>query len=135
MFASAIFWRLVRYGTVGIASNIAGYALYVSMTYLGLGPKLTMTILYVVGATFGYLGNRQWAFFHTGSMVRSSAGYLIAHAVGYVINFVILHTFVDLMGYPHQIVQGLAIFVVAGYLFVALNFIVFKAEKAREMAS
>lgn len=135
MFASATFWRLVRYGVVGMASNIGGYLIYVSVTYLGLGPKLAMTLLYFAGATIGYMGNRQLAFSHTGNILRSSAGYLMAHTVGYAVNFVILYVFVDLMGYPHQMVQGVAILAVAGYLFLVLNFIVFKDENAREVTS
>lgn len=135
MFDRTTFWRLARYGAVGMASNLVGYLLYISVTYMGLGPKVAMTLLYVSGATIGYLGNRQLAFYHTGSILRSSAGYLVAHAGGYAANFAILFAFVDMLGYSHQLVQAVAILVVAGYLFLVLNFIVFKDEKVREVTS
>lgn len=135
MFDLATVRRLVRYGLVGIATNLAGYALYLVVTHVGLGPKLTMTLLYVAGATFGYVGNRQWAFRHTGSVLHSSTGYVLAHAGGYLLNFALLHVFVDRLGYPHEIVQGFAILLVAGYLFLVLNLLVFKGEKAGGAAS
>lgn len=135
MFDSPTLWRLTRYGVVGLASNLAGYLIYVAVTYLGLGPKVAMTLLYVAGATIGYLGNRQLAFSHTGSILRSSTGYLVAHAGGYVANFGILYAFADVLGYPHQLVQAGAILIVAGYLFIVLNYFVFKDEKVGEISS
>jgi len=135
MFDSTTFWRLARYGAVGIASNLVGYLLYVAVTYIGVSPKVAMTLLYLAGAAIGYLGNKRLVFSHTGSILRSSAGYFVAHAAGYAANLVILYTFVDILGYPHQIIQAVAIFMVAGYLFLVLNFIVFKNENAREVTS
>lgn len=132
MFDRATFRRLVRYGFVGIATNLAGYALYLVVTHVGLGPKLTMSLLYAVGATLGYFGNRNWVFRHSGNFLHSSAGYIVAHVAGYTINFALLHVFVDRMGYPHQIVQGFAILLVAGYLFLVLNFLVFSRRPLRE---
>lgn len=125
--------RFLRYALVGVATNLAGYAVYLLVTFIGLGPKLTMTILYVVGASVGFFGNRQWAFRHEGDIRRSGFGYLLCHAGGYAINFALLHLGVDRLGYPHQLVQAIAVFVVAVYLFLALNLIVFRAEKPSGM--
>jgi uncharacterized membrane protein (GlpM family) len=47
------------------------------------------------------------------------------HASGYLCNLAILRVFVDRLGYPHQIVQAVAIFVVAAYLFLAFKMFVF----------
>jgi hypothetical protein len=43
--------RLIRYGLVGAASNLAGYLVYLAVTSLGTPPKVTMTLLYGVGAS------------------------------------------------------------------------------------
>ena len=120
------FKQLTRYAFVGIVSNLVGYLVYFLVTYLGATPKITMTLLYGVGAAIGYFGNRNFTFSHTGSLFGSSVRYFIAHFFGYVINLAILIIFVDHFIYPHQWVQAVAIFVVAVFLFIAFKFFVFK---------
>lgn len=117
--------RLVRYGVVGAASNLAGYLVYLLVTTLGTPPKATMTLLYGVGATVGYFGQRNITFSHHGSVLGSGIRYVLAHSCGYAINLSILIVFVDRMGYPHEWVQAIAIFVVAAFLFVAFRYFVF----------
>ena len=119
------FKQLTRYAFVGIVSNLAGYLVYLLVTYLGATPKITMTLLYGMGATIGYIGNRNFTFSHKGSLLGSGVRYFIAHFFGYFINLVILVIFVDYFMYPHQWVQVFAIFVVAGFLFIAFKFFVF----------
>lgn len=119
------FKQLTRYALVGIVSNLAGYLVYLLITYLGATPKITMTLLYGVGATIGYIGNRNFTFTHKGSLLGSSVRYFSAHFFGYFINLVILIIFIDHFMYPHQWVQAVAIFVVSGFLFIAFKFFVF----------
>jgi len=117
--------QLARYGLVGIASNISGYLVYLLLTYLGGDPKVTMTMLYIIGASIGYYGNRQWTFAHKGTMLKSGAKYFIAHLIGYLINLSTLLIFVDKLGYPHQWIQAAAIMIVAGFLFMVFKYYVF----------
>lgn len=117
--------RLFRYGLVGIALNCAGYLVYLMLTGLGSGPKATMTVLYVVGMVMGYFGHRRLAFRYRGGVYSSAARYGLAHLCGYGLNFALLYVLVDRVGYPHQIVQGAAIFIVAGFLFLCFNFMIF----------
>lgn len=117
--------QLVRYGLVGVASNLSGYLVYLLITYWGVEPKKTMTLLYIVGAAIGFIGNRKWAFTHKGSMLKSGIRYFVAHFFGYLINLLILLTFVDRLGYPHQCVQAVAIIIVAGFLFLVFKHFVF----------
>lgn len=119
------FAQLTRYAFVGIVSNLAGYLVYLLVTYLGATPKLTMTLLYGAGAAIGYVGNRKFTFAHKGSLLGSGIRYFMAHCFGYCINLAILIIFIDKFGYAHQWVQAIAIFVVAGFLFIALRLFVF----------
>lgn len=121
--------QFFRYGLVGVASNLAGYLLFLLLTYWSVEPKMAMTLLYVVGATIGFIGNRQWAFDYRGALLEAASRYVVAHLFGYLINFFILLTFVDRLGYSHQWVQAGAIFVVAGFLFVAFKYFVFPKAK------
>lgn len=117
--------QAIRYAVVGIVNNSTGYLIYLLLTYLGTAPKLTMTLLYAVGATIGYAGNRRFTFAHSGNVMASGSRYLVAHFFGYLINLATLIIFVDYLGYRHQWVQAAAIFVVAGFLFFAFKFFVF----------
>jgi putative flippase GtrA len=122
--------QLVRYALVGVASNTAGYLVYLLITYLGIPPKTAMSLLYAVAATASFFGNRSITFAYKGGVLGSSIRYFITHVVGYSMNLAILVIFVDLLGYPHQFVQAIAIFVVAAFLFVAFKFFVFRTTKA-----
>lgn len=117
--------RFLRYAGVGVISNVAGYLLYLLITWLGLGPKTAMTTLYGAGAAIGFIGNRQWAFKHRGSVLQSALRYGAAHLCGYGLNLCMLFYLTDRLGYPHQLVQALAVVVVAIFLFMALNLFVF----------
>lgn len=120
-----LFVQITRYTLVGIMNNSAGYLVYLLGTYFGAPPKLAMTFLYGVGATIGYIGNRNLTFAHTGRLINSGIRYSIVHFFGYCINFTFLIIFVDKFGYAHQWVQAIAVFVVAGFLFIAFKFFVF----------
>lgn len=122
--------QLFRYAFVGVMSNAAGYLVYLLFTYLGATPKLTMSLLYGVGATLGFFGNRRLTFSYKGALLGSGIRYLIAHAFGYLLNLAILIVFVDSFGFAHQMVQAVAILVVAAFLFTTFKFFVFRSENA-----
>ncbi|MDH5765818.1 MAG: GtrA family protein [Gammaproteobacteria bacterium] len=127
--------QLFRYGVVGVATNFAGYMVYLLVTYFGGTPKTTMSILYVVGAALGFIGNRKLTFVHKGSLLGSGIRYIIAHCFGYVLNLILLIIMVDKLGYPHQWVQAAAIFIVAFYLFITFKYYVFKEIKLPSRSS
>lgn len=87
-----------------------------------------MTILYAVSALFGFLGNRRFTFDHQGKLSRAAGFYSLVHLFGWMINYTFLYILSDQMGYPHQAVQAVAIILIAGYLFIALRFVVFPKQ-------
>jgi putative flippase GtrA len=118
--------QLIRYGLVGVASNTTIYCVYLLITYLGVEPKAAMTLVYILGASIGFIGNRKWTFAHRGNATHAALRYALAHSFGYMLNFLILATFVDHLGYAHQWVQAIAIIVVAGFLFILFKYFVFR---------
>jgi putative flippase GtrA len=124
-----------RYALVGLLSNAGGYAIYLIVTWLGVSPKTAMSCLYFVGASLGFLGNRHWVFSHRGKVLTSLFRYGLAHLLGYGLNFFMLMLFVDQFGYPHQLVQAAAIFLVAGVLFLTFRFFVFSHTSAPDKLS
>ena len=118
-------WQLLRFAVVGVASNVIGYLLYLLITYLGVAPKLAMTVLYGVGVVTGFVGNRKYTFAHQGGVMATGWRYLMAHSVGYLINLAIQIIMVDHLGYAHQLAQALGICVVAAFLFLMFKYFVF----------
>lgn len=121
--------QLFRYGIVGLATNFAGYLLYLIITYFGVPPKGAISILYPLGATIGFFGNRKWTFDYQGGQATVVMKYVLAHGFGYILNFLILHVGVNLWGYPHQGVQAIAILIVTGFLFVSFKYFVFASSR------
>jgi putative flippase GtrA len=117
-----------RYVVVGLASNASGYCAYLLITWIGGGPKASMTFLYAVGTLLGFLGNGKWTFAHRGRAWPSLTRYILAYLVGYGLDWCMLYLFVDRLGYPHQLVQAAAVLIVAAYLFPTLKFFVFPAR-------
>ena len=126
---------LIYYGLIGIVSNIAGYLMYLMITYFGCPPKIAMTTLYCVVAAVSFLGNRKLTFKHQGHLLGSGIRFIIAHFFGYLLNLTILIVMVDNLGYAHQWVQAVAIFIVAAFLFMALKFFVFPTHDAETGSS
>jgi len=120
--------QLIRYGLVGVVSNLIMYFVYLLITYLGLEPKKAMTLVYIIGASIGFVGHRKWSFSHRGDATRAVVRYAAAHLSGYMLNFLILFTFVDHLGYAHQGVQAMAIIAVAGFLFIVFKYFVFPTK-------
>lgn len=118
--------ELYRYGVVGIVSNAAGYSFYLLVTHFGITPKIAISILYLVIAVFGYLGNRKFTFSCKKGFRMTGPGYIVVHCFGYLINLLILYIMVDIAGFDHRLVQATAIFLVASLIFVSLKYIIFK---------
>ncbi len=110
--------QVVRYIIVGVASNTIGYLLYLMLTQLGVGHKTAMSCLYVIGVAFNFYLNRSWTFRSAQPVRTGLARFLLAIALGYLLNLVWLYVFVDLAGWRHELVQLAAIVVISVYFFM-----------------
>ena len=54
--------QFFNYALISLLTNLFVYGLYLLLTYLWDFPKLTMTALYFVGASIGFLANRCYTF-------------------------------------------------------------------------
>lgn len=117
--------QFMRYAIVGLASNFVLYMLYLALTALGVGYKSAMTLLYAVGVAQTFIFNKKWSFRHGGNAAGAFTRYAASYAAGYALNLFALWLFVDRMGVPHQIVQGIMIVTLAVFLFLAQKFWVF----------
>lgn len=127
---TAVRRQLVRYGVVGLASNLLCYLAYLGLTWLGMAPKPAMSLLYGVGVLQTFVFNKRWTFGHGGAARDTFWRYCAAYGLGYLLNLALLSVLVDRLGYPHQLVQGVAIPVLAVMLFLMQKFWVFRAPDA-----
>ncbi len=118
--------QIIKYTIVGVTSNGILYALYLILTWLGMGPKTTMSLLYLSSTSLTYFLNRHWTFNAKNPNRKNYFHYLIVYIAGYMINFFALYMLVDTFDHPHQIVQGIMIIVIASFTFLCLKFWVFK---------
>jgi putative flippase GtrA len=126
--------QIIRYGVVGLLSNLLGYLVYLLITWLGVDPKLTVTLFYPLAATIAYSGHAKYSFSYKGGHASGFSRYVVTHVFGYLLNIASLFFFVDVLLYPHQLVQLCNIFLVAGFLFVAFKYFAFQSgkEEARQ---
>lgn len=125
MMAHGLGAQLLRYGIVGVGTNLAGYMVYLALTWVGAEPKLAMSGLYAMGVGVSFALNRRWTFGHRGRVGPAGLRFGVAHLLGYAINLGMLAILHDALGWPHELVQALAVIVVAGFLFVAMRVFVF----------
>ncbi len=117
--------ELLRFGIVGVAHNLLGYLAYLLITWLGTDPKIAVAILYPIGTAVSFFANRQWTFADKGHVGQSMSQYVGMHAFGYFLNIFILYVGVDLLQFPHQLVQLFAIGFLAVLFFLISKFLIF----------
>lgn len=117
--------QLIRYGIVGVLNNLAGYLIYIGVTWFGVEPKAAVSLLYPVAVLVAYFGHARYTFADSKNSSGRVFRYVLAHVVGFIMNLSLLYILHDLMEIPHQLVQLLAIFLVAGVLFLLFKYYVF----------
>lgn len=110
--------QALRFGVVGIASNLLLYLLYLAATGVGLGHKTAMTLLFALGVLQTFVANRRWTFGHGGRVGPAFRRYAALYAFAYGINLGAMLLLVDGFGWPHQAVQAAMILLIALLLFV-----------------
>jgi len=116
---------------VGIIQNGTGYIIYLTLTCIGLDPKVVVAFSYPIAIYVSYQGNKKFTF--SGRKGKKTAfKYIMSHFVAYFLNLLLLYYFSDVLGYPHQIVQLLSIAIVAIYLFIIFKTFVFVLDNNNE---
>lgn len=119
------FKQLLRYGIVGVGVNLLLYLGYLALTGVGVGHKTSMTVFYGIGVLLSFAFNRSWSFAHRGHVPSAFFRYALTYVGGYFLNLLLLWWLVDEFGWPHPYVQGVLIFVVAGFIFLSQKLWVF----------
>ena len=108
----------IRFGIVGLASNLLLYALYVFLNYLGADPKLAVTILYLLGLSWTFVLNKHWSFSYRGDWGLSYVRYLSLYGGLYATNISALLFFVDILELRHAFVQAAVVIIFIPVMFL-----------------
>lgn len=125
--------QLIRYGIVGILSNILAYLVYLGITAAGMEPKLAMSLVYLLGIIQTFFLNKTWSFNFDGATTPAMVRYIIIYLLGYLINILALLLLVDHLGFPHQWVMAGLILFMALFFFVGQKFWAFRPNLARQV--
>jgi putative flippase GtrA len=117
--------EILRFGVVGLASNVLLYLLYLAATAVGVEPKAAVSLIYLVGVLQTFVLNKRWTFQHEGHVRRTAGRYWVAYAFSYAANMVLLIIFVDIAAFDHRVVQGVLIAVIGLVLFALQKYWVF----------
>ncbi len=81
---SAVFARrsLVRFGIVGVASNLALYLVFLLLLTLVVEPLWAAAACYLMGIAVSYLLNRSWSFKSRDQHGKDLPKFLLAQGVG-----------------------------------------------------
>lgn len=119
--------QFFRFILIGIFSNLLLFGFYLFLTGFGVGYKTAMTLLYGIGIAQTFFLQKHLTFNYQGFFRSSFFKYLIAYGLGYLINFSALLFFVDYLAFPHELVQGLMILIIAVLMFMILKLWVFRS--------
>ena len=120
--------ELIRFGAVGVATNVSGFLFYVLFTALGISPILYISISYLIHIGLAFFLNKKWSFTYEGRISTSAVRYLISYIGCYVLNVAVLKYFYGYWGFSHVLVQAVAIVIITPLLFVAQKLWVFRED-------
>ena len=123
--------QFARFAFVGVVSNGLGFCWYLLLTWLGCGPKLAMSLLFLIGTLQTFVFNKRWSFQYDGHNRPALLRYLATYGLGYLVNLIMLMILVDYARLPHIPVQAAMILVVAILMFILQKYWVFAAPSTR----
>ena len=123
------FWsragRILRFGLLGSASNLLLLAFFAALFWWGLSAIAASMITYAVGVVGTYLFNRAWVFESTRRHSIAMPSYVVVHGCGAALTAALHWYFHGVLGFPALLVQVFAILLVAAFVFIALEWLIF----------
>jgi putative flippase GtrA len=110
--------QIIRFAAVGLISNIILYMAYLLLTAAGLGYKVAMSLLFVVGVLQTFIFNNSWTFSNETRIQSAFVKYIAVYVLAYAFNLAALMFFVDWLNFPHEVIQVVAIVIISACTFI-----------------
>ena len=119
------FRELFKYGITGIILNLSGYLTYIILTSYGIDPKLTVILIAPIFIFFTFIIQKNYIFYSKKKSFLIAINYLVLCVIGNLINIFFLYVFVDLLSFPHQIIQFLSMIIIGLMFYLCLKYYIF----------
>jgi putative flippase GtrA len=120
------FWRMVRYGIIGIGATVVYGLTALLFHYVAGIPAVAASFMaYCCAAFLSYFGHRIFTFQDNGKIGRSAPRFIGVNLLGNLVAIGIPWIVSDLLRFPAALSIGLVCIVVPAMSYVLLNFFVF----------
>lgn len=108
----------IRYGIAGLLNSLIGLSAIWAFTIIGIVPIVANILGYAVGLAFGFLNSRKFVFRSEGHFGHEARKYIVAFAVCYLINIIMLQICIAVFLINVLLSQGIAVcsYVISMYL-------------------
>jgi putative flippase GtrA len=121
--------QLVRFGIVGLGSNLALYLVFVLLLNFAIQPLWAAAVCYGLGICASYIFNRAWAFESRDMHSEDLPKFLFAHGVGACSTLVVLNALLTFL--RPEVAQLINIAVTAIVNYATLLVLGFGGSRAR----
>ena len=119
--------QLARFGTVGVAVNIALFGVYLAITGLGLDPVAASALCFLLGVPVSFLAHSRITFMFGASVTFGrKAVFAGAYLAAFLLQTGGLYALHDLAGFPHRPSQLFMMCMVAACVFMVQKLVVFR---------
>jgi putative flippase GtrA len=113
---------LTKFSLVGVVNTLVGYAVIFGLMYgVGLGPMASNVAGYAVGMALNFILNRTITFSSRAPLPSELFRFLVAFAVAFVLNLLVLHISIDWTGIDAGLGQ-----LIAGVFYVVIFYLLSK---------
>lgn len=118
----------MRYLLVGGSVNGLNYIAYLLITWLGVSPRIAVTVLLPLSLLAAFQGHARLTFPSGRRDAGAARRYVVTTLVGYLLNILLLTVLVEGLGILHQLAQFIALATIVPIMFVTLRSRVFTAR-------
>jgi len=95
----------IKFIIVGSVSNAVSYLIYALLALFVFEPKVAMTITFVIAVLLSFFGQLRYTFQSSNKPTIAFRRYLTLYLLLYIINWLGLYYFVDILKWNHLVVQ------------------------------
>jgi putative flippase GtrA len=121
-----LFRQFLRYGAVGVVTNLLLYLLFVVLNALGLTPIWAMTASFAAGCGLTYFAHGRYSFRYGATNPALVVKYVFVYGSAYALNLAGLWFGTKRLGLSPRLVQVAMVLLIGVYLFLLARFFVFR---------